>query len=365
MKAKNWSLWVALLAASCLAAGCGGESSADNAAAAAQAANNAPAPFQMSRTTIHEHPADTQAQERSAAKPVMVDLDSKSMAGLLPNAGNGYFNSGIKTLISAEGPQRLVDHLRHFEQQTEDPGQRLAASRFIALIESLHHSDTAVSAAEFMESLQVLPPFNAVDAHGTLKTELKNAKLDPVDFLVDLAELFKLQDLPGRAIESRAAAPGEPAQEPGAALFHPIHVAETAQQEVQLVLQSALDLLDQAMRPALEWRTPSMRTPDIAQFKQLTILPPADGKHWFTFHTNEQVTLPVFDEKTQQVMRVTLRPKTMLMLTDDGYRVYARNPADSDWNKHIDDRIEPLHMADDGASMQSLTLEVLRAAPLR
>ncbi len=345
MNARNWSLWVALLAASCLAAGCGGEGGADNAAAAAQAAQTAntapaPAPVQWSMTRITEYGAEP----ATAVKASDPDFAGKDMAPLLPNASNGYFNSALKLLIASVGPQRLVDHLRHFEQQTEDPGERLAASRFIALIEALHHSDSAVCAAEMMESLQVLPPFDA------LEPGLKNAALDPIDFLVQLAPLLRLQELPGATVEAAQAATGRPAD--ASALFHAIP-AEPVQEDVPLPVQQALDQLGD-----------SIHTADIAQLQHLTILPPADGHHWFQFATSARMTLPVFDEKSRQTMQVTLAPKATLMLDKTTYHVYLQDHGGV-WNKHHETTTTPLVSADSEATLQALTLQVVDAVPMQ
>lgn len=414
---KKWSAWGAIIAAACVLAGCGGDSDsapaassdtqatspapsrliaggdiniathADSAASAARAAEPqadaravaVPAPVPVADAVALSTPvADANLTSNEKQHPsATTGFDGKEIAGFPYVGDNSYGSTGVKLMISAIGPQKLTDHLSQFKQAAQDANEILAAEKFIHLIHTAYHPDSTLKSKlqEFLDTLPALPAFKTTDESGALKFRLNQGRQQIEPFLELLAQSFHLNAMPGRSLDLKETCvyagyeSYAPTLENSFPFAHSVELAGITPHRNDL--QALVDLLLRDEPVLVKYGptatdfmpatvTKEAHIADLASTDRLTLR--LNGSAEIVVDLLEPVTLPVFDNKTQQKMLLTLAPTQVVLHQKGNYQALIKTDA-STWKRHIDSRVSTFSGGDFGGSISMINFTVIGRMP--
>lgn len=371
MKKFTGGLWATMVSA-CLLAGCGGSSD-----------SVVPTTAVPPRTIVAAEKIQAPDDRRLLQLRATRTAHGKDMAGYAPIGNNSYANASLKFLISAIGPQRLVAHLENFSEHTPDPTARIAAQKFIELINKTYQSKDTLrnEVKELTDVLQTLAPFNKVNEHGGLAFRLDEAQTPSV-FLDLLAKAFQLDTLPGWSLDIK-----DTLVQDNEVLIEDLpvfngHLYRIAPLNIlahsgvaQISLQGLVDLIQTHIdtwstgaspgAPAILVRMlREARVADADSFTRLTVLPatadPASAP-LMDYRLDDRAVLRVLDLTTGKPAQLTLRPNEQLIFEDGRYQLNLRNTA-GQWEHHDDDVVADVPGGRRDSVLHLLNLGVLGRA---
>lgn len=383
--------WIALLVATGILAGCGGESddSADtpellpSTVAGIDPITRAPAPA-GGRPSIVAGRNVTFTLHDGNEKPVAPeDFQRHDMKAFRGGWHQSYANASLKLLISAIDPQPLLEHLENYRKSTQNPEEGAAAGRFIDLIHEAYNAFSSVDTRDFIKQLQNLAPFDRRNAAGDwefkLDSDVFSTEKDPEQFLALISELFRLDTLPGWFfdIEETYVYQGEERAKPGARnrfeVFQVPMERIAAADAANFRLQRLIDLLHADQAAQVQWNegdaqaaTVKVRrqviVEDVENFKRLTIGMKGSTPHTLKFSLAGSATLPVIDRKTGRKLMLTLAPAQALVSGKSDYAVRI-SKHDGQWLTHREGFVSPTRLDEEASEGRLINFAVTSVAP--
>lgn len=311
-------------------------------------------------------------------------FDGKQMRPFAPLNAKETTTASLKFLISAIGPQKLVDHLEKFKQSTQNPKKRLAAEKFVVLIRNAYSPSNLLIIDELKDlvaEIQAIAPFTKLTQAGALQYDL-NAPMHTPRLADLLAELFELDEIPGWSIEKDTIYTTE-GKEPfgryestGFSLEVEPEVDSAGLPIIYRAQKRTLQQILDAMHPdyhveAADFEDETKKldfkvirrlsVEDINEFTRLTTNFYLLRAITLKFDRNDRVTLKVFDRKTQSNMLVTLEPKEIFMMDDGNKEVFIKS-SNGSWKRHARLLVTPPFEQQMHGTLYMINFAVVKAA---
>lgn len=288
------------------------------------------------------------------------------------NLGNTcYANSSLKFLISSIGAEKIIAHLeaKRIDKDIADNKEKLdSLNKFIDVITQSQTSSQPLKQElkDFFVSLQKLEGFNEKVKENGKDTEeyeftIIGQQNDAQEFLVKLAALFKLDEIPSHCAELRETlVNGDKTRSKDGPMAYSQDVTIT---DSEVTLQDIIAQTHQSEAGLkIWWQDDDLEKTMVEKQKQWVINIEQCSR--FNLHINAlkfnkdtlstdkvtlnqvdfaaKVTLPVIDKETGKAWSVTLEPREIIIQRGKAgsghYYMYTKQN-DNTWLKHDDDSV--------------------------